>query len=91
MKVTLKMPRVSMNMEEGTLVAWRKHPGDSFAEGEILYEIETEKVTNEYEAPCSGVMLEHLVEQGDDVPVDESAVSARHDGCHSISSRWERL
>ncbi|MGI9437743.1 MAG: lipoyl domain-containing protein [Geminicoccaceae bacterium] len=71
MKVTLKMPRVSMNMEEGTLVAWQKQPGDSFAEGDILYEIETEKVTSEFEAPCSGVMLEHLVEEGDDVPVGD--------------------
>jgi len=70
-KVTLKMPRVSMNMEEGTLVAWRKQPGDSFTEGDILYEIETEKVTNEFEAPCSGKMLEHLAEEGDDVPVGD--------------------
>ena len=71
MKVTLKMPRLSMNMEEGTLVAWRKQPGDDFAEGDILYEIETEKVTNEYEAPCSGVMLEHLAEEGDDLLVGD--------------------
>lgn len=71
MKVTLKMPRISMNMEEGTLVAWRVQPGSSFEEGDILYDVETEKVTNEYEAPCSGVMLEHLCEEGDDVPVGD--------------------
>lgn len=72
MKVALKMPRVSMNMEEGTLVAWRVKPGNSFKTGDILYEIETEKVTNEYEAPCDGVMLEHLAEEGDDVPVGDN-------------------
>ncbi len=71
MKVTLKMPRVSMNMEEGTLVAWRQQPGDSFTEGDILYEIETEKVTSEFEAPCFGTKLEHLAEEGDDVPVGD--------------------
>ena len=71
MKVTLKMPRVSMNMEEGTLVALRKQPGEIFGEGDILYEIETEKVTSEYEAPCAGTMLEHLVDEGDDVPVGD--------------------
>jgi pyruvate/2-oxoglutarate dehydrogenase complex dihydrolipoamide acyltransferase (E2) component len=69
--VTLKMPRVSMNMEEGTLVARRKQPGENFAEGDILYDIKTEKVTSEYETPCSGVMLEHLADEGDDVPVGD--------------------
>lgn len=72
MKVALKMPRIGMNMEEGTVVGWRVQPGDTFKEGEILYEIETEKVTNEYEAPCTGVMLEHLAEEGDEVPVGEN-------------------
>ena len=72
MKVALKMPRVSMNMEEGTLTAWHKQPGEQFSEGDVLYEIETEKVTSEYEAPCSGVMLQHLAEEGDEVPVGEN-------------------
>ena len=72
MKVTLKMPRISMNMEEGTLVVWRVQPGESFREGEILYDVETEKVTSEYEAPCNGTMLEHLAKEGDDVPVGDS-------------------
>ena len=72
MKVALKMPRVSMNMEEGTLIAWRVQPGESFKEGDILYDVETEKATNEYEAPCAGVMLEHLVEEGDEVPVGDN-------------------
>lgn len=69
MKVALKMPRISMNMEEGRLVTWRVQPGEKFSEGDILYEVETEKATSEYEAPCNGVMLEHLVDEGDDVPV----------------------
>lgn len=72
MKVTLKMPRVSMNMEEGMLVSWHVKPGDAFKEGDILYEVETEKVTNEYEAPCNGIMLEHLADEGDEVPVGDN-------------------
>ena len=72
MKMALKMPRIGMNMEEGTVVAWRLQPGESFKEGDILYELETEKVTSEYEAPCNGVMLEHLVDEGDDVPVGDN-------------------
>ena len=72
MKVALKMPRVSMNMEEGTIVTWHVAPGDSFKEGDILYELETEKATSEYEAPCNGVMLEHLADEGDDVPAGDN-------------------
>ncbi len=72
MKVALKMPRIGMNMEEGTIVAWRVQPGEAFTEGDILYEVETEKVTNEYEAPCNGLMLEHLAEEGSDVPVGDN-------------------
>ena len=60
MKVLLKMPRIGMNMEEDTIAAWRVQPGETFQEGDALYEIETEKVTSEYEAPCAGTMLEHL-------------------------------
>ena len=72
MKVTLKMPRISMNMEEGILVAWRVQPGESFKEGDILYDVETEKATSEYEAPCAGEMLEHLAAEGDEVLVGEN-------------------
>ena len=71
MKVVLKMPRVSMNMEEGTVAAWRRLPGEAFAAGDILYDIETEKATSEVEAPCDGVMLEHLVPEGDEAPVGD--------------------
>ena len=61
-----------MNMEEGTIVAWHKSLGESFQVGEILYEIETEKVTSEVEAPCNGIMLEHLAEEGADVSVGDA-------------------
>ena len=71
MKVDLKLPRISMNMEEGTIVKWLKSPNESFAEGDILYEVETEKGTSEFEAPCSGKMIQHFVAEGENVPVGE--------------------
>ena len=64
MKVRLKLARIGMNMEEGTIVAWHLAEGDSFKEGDILYEVETEKVTNEVEAPGSGTLAEILVPEG---------------------------
>ena len=37
MRVTLKLSRVGMNMEEATIVKWYKRPGESFMAGEPLY------------------------------------------------------
>jgi pyruvate/2-oxoglutarate dehydrogenase complex dihydrolipoamide acyltransferase (E2) component len=58
MKVSLKLPMFGMNMEEATVVAWHKQPGEAFRKGEPLYDVETEKVTSEVLAPCDGVLLE---------------------------------
>jgi pyruvate/2-oxoglutarate dehydrogenase complex dihydrolipoamide acyltransferase (E2) component len=60
-KVSLKLPLFGMNMEEATVVRWHRQPGESFRKGEPLYEIETEKVTTEVEAPCDGKLLEIVV------------------------------
>jgi pyruvate/2-oxoglutarate dehydrogenase complex dihydrolipoamide acyltransferase (E2) component len=68
-KATLKMPRLSMNMEEATVAKWRKKPGERFTKGEPLYEIETEKVTTDVEAPCDGTLLKIVAEEKSVVPV----------------------
>lgn len=72
MKATLKIPRLSMNMQEATVCKWMKRPGEPFKQGEILYELETEKVTNEVEAPSDGVLLEILIEEGQDCEVGDA-------------------
>ena len=69
MKVSLKLPRYGMNMEEATIAKWHKHVGDTFTKGEPLYEIETEKVMTEVEAPCNGTLLGILAQEGDIVEV----------------------
>jgi pyruvate/2-oxoglutarate dehydrogenase complex dihydrolipoamide acyltransferase (E2) component len=70
MKVTLKLSRVGMNMQEATIAKWHKQVGDLFEKGEALYEIETEKVTREVTAPCNGKVLEILVQAGDNAEVN---------------------
>ncbi len=69
MRVTVKLPRIGMQMEEATVVRFCVQPGESFRSGDPLYEIETEKVENEIEATADGVMVEHCVAEGDDVEV----------------------
>jgi len=72
MKVNLKLSRVGMNMQEATIVKWHKQAGEAFSKGEALYEIETEKVTQEIEAPGDGKMLEILVAEEDEAEVGEA-------------------
>ena len=64
MKISLKLSRVGMNMEQATVVKWHRKPGEAFKRGEPLYEIETEKVTMDVEAPCDGTLLEVRVPEG---------------------------
>lgn len=71
MKVNLKLSRVGMNMQEATIIKWNKQVGDEFSKGDILYEIETEKVTQEVEAPGDGKMLEILVAEEKEAQVGE--------------------
>jgi pyruvate/2-oxoglutarate dehydrogenase complex dihydrolipoamide acyltransferase (E2) component len=58
-----------MNMESATISVWHKKPGDIFRKGETLYEIESEKVTMEVDAPCDGKLLSHTVEAGSEATV----------------------
>lgn len=72
MRVHLTLARVGMNMEEATIAAWYKRPGESFAAGEALYEIETEKVTQQITAPEAGILLEICVAEGEDAAVGDA-------------------
>jgi pyruvate/2-oxoglutarate dehydrogenase complex dihydrolipoamide acyltransferase (E2) component len=72
MKMTLKLNRVGMNMSEATIVSWNKKIGDTFVLGDVIYSIETEKVTQDIEATANGSMLEILVPEGEDADVGQA-------------------
>jgi pyruvate dehydrogenase E2 component (dihydrolipoamide acetyltransferase) len=67
----VKLPRLGQGMEAGTIVKWLKAEGDRVERGEPLYEVDTEKATQEVEAEASGVLLKIAVESGE-VPVGET-------------------
>lgn len=71
MQLTLKLVRIGMSMEESTIVRWCKRPGDTFVTGDALYEIETEKVSQEVAATADGTMVEWCVPEGQSVAVGE--------------------
>jgi pyruvate dehydrogenase E2 component (dihydrolipoamide acetyltransferase) len=56
-------------MEAGTIVRWLKSEGDQVEKGEPLYELDTDKVTQEVEAEASGVLLKILAGEGDEIEV----------------------
>jgi len=67
---TIIMPKMGDAMEEGTLVRWLKHEGDTVQEGEPIAEIATDKATVEIEAPTSGVLRGIRVAENAVVPVN---------------------
>jgi pyruvate/2-oxoglutarate dehydrogenase complex dihydrolipoamide acyltransferase (E2) component len=67
-------------MEEATITAWRKRTGESFVEGEPLYELETDKVTTEVQAPCDGTLLEILAGEGATVEVGAGVCRIERNG-----------
>lgn len=69
MRVRVKLPKIGMTMEEATIVRFCKQPGQAFKKGDPIYEIETEKISQEVEATEDGVMVEHAVAEGDNVAV----------------------
>ena len=58
------MPKIGLDMEEGTILTWLKREGDRVEEGEALAEIETDKATTEIESAVSGVLKEIVEEEG---------------------------
>ncbi len=62
------LPRLGQGMESGTIVRWLKAEGDQVEKGEPLFELDTDKVTQEVEAETSGVLLRIAVAEGE-VPV----------------------
>jgi pyruvate dehydrogenase E2 component (dihydrolipoamide acetyltransferase) len=63
------LPRLGQGMEAGTIVKWLKSEGDAVEKGEPLYELDTEKVTQEVEADASGVLLKIMAGEGEEIEV----------------------
>lgn len=63
------MPSLGADMEAGTLVEWRKKPGDSVKRGDIIADVETQKGLIEIEVFDEGVIGELLIKEGTKVPV----------------------
>ncbi len=71
MTMEIKAPTFPESIEEGTLAAWHKQPGEAVQRDEMLADIETDKVVIEIVAPAAGVLTEIVKAEGETVLSDE--------------------
>ncbi|MGB5845923.1 MAG: biotin/lipoyl-containing protein, partial [Anaerolineales bacterium] len=65
MTIEIVMPKIGLNMEEGMIVEWVKKEGDNVKPGDVLFVLETDKVTVDSEAQQEGVLAKILVKEGE--------------------------
>src|SRR5919201_2774666 len=75
----VKLPRLGQGMEAGTIVKWLKSEGERVEKGEPLYELDTDKVTQEVEADFSGVLLKIALPEGE-APVGQTIAFIGEEG-----------
>ena len=69
MATEVVVPMLGITVEKGTILEWMKKEGDPVEKGEIIFIVETEKVTTEVESPASGILAKIIVPAGVEVPV----------------------
>ncbi len=68
-EVPLPMPKMSMTMETGEMISWAVAAGDSVSAGDVVAEVQTDKVDMEVESPVDGVVARLVAQPGDVVDV----------------------
>jgi pyruvate/2-oxoglutarate dehydrogenase complex dihydrolipoamide acyltransferase (E2) component len=67
--IDVTMPQMGVSVAEGTVVEWRKQPGDWIEADEIIASISTDKIDTDVEAPATGRVQELIVGVGETVEV----------------------
>jgi 2-oxoglutarate dehydrogenase dihydrolipoamide succinyltransferase (E2 component) len=70
--VRVEMPKMGISVSEGTILEWRKQPGDWVEADETIADVTTDKVDVEIPSPASGRLARIVAEPGDTVPVGEA-------------------
>lgn len=63
----IKMPKLGATMKNGKIAKWHVKEGDAIKEEDVLFEVVTDKITNEIESDVSGVLKKILIEEGETV------------------------
>jgi len=73
------MPKLGLTMTKGNLIKWFKKEGDVIKKGEKIFSVETDKLTNDIEAACSGILRKIIVESGTREILEPVAIIADKD------------
>ena len=84
MTMEFVMPTLGADMSAGTLIRWRKEPGDAVGRGDIIADVETDKATIEVEVWTDGVVERLLVEEGVKVPVGTPLALISENGAAAV-------
>ena len=88
----IKMPKLGESITEGTILSWSVQVGDRINEDDVLFEVNTAKVSAEIPSPVSGKVVEILFKEGDTVPVGTVVAIVDMDGEDSVETseteRW---
>ncbi len=76
----VKMPKFGETMTEGTIYKWIKEEGDKVANGDILFEVETDKATLEVESPAEGVLAKIIVADNESAEIGETVAIITAEG-----------
>ncbi|MGH1648731.1 biotin/lipoyl-containing protein [Enterococcus gilvus] len=71
MKKEVIMPKIGLDMDEGTILTWYKKAGDPVKKGDVLVEIETDKATTDVESALDGTLTEIVEEEDATVDIGE--------------------
>ena len=76
----IKMPKLGESITEGTIVSWSVKVGESVQEDDVLFEVNTAKVSAEIPSPVAGKVMEILCKEGDTVAVGTVVAVINLDG-----------
>jgi pyruvate/2-oxoglutarate dehydrogenase complex dihydrolipoamide acyltransferase (E2) component len=69
MATEIRMPQMGLTITEGVVGPWQKQVGDQVKAGEVLVNVESDKLTNDIESEAEGTILAIYAHAGDTVPV----------------------
>ena len=72
MRKEVIMPKIGLDMEEGTILEWKKKVGDQVKKGDVLVEIETDKAVTEVESALDGTLAEIVADECDTVEITKT-------------------
>ena len=57
MSIEILLPKLGLTMEEGEIIEWCKQEGEQISKGDVLYVLETEKISYEFESPATASLV----------------------------------